>query len=198
MIASYYVCILMYTISVKRRSTMKVNIHNQCSDFKLQCLGYFNNGAYWNKDPDWGVDEGDMKNADLMPFRAKFKGALIHVLERKHVKTGNQPEPTDILLFVAWESEGYKKFRAFVHLIECDKWFYWSGVLLEEYYQKCVNQFSTYTGPIEDTWLIPDGTVLMTILELDFTQRDGVLSITISEGTSDDHTKRPEWIDLEK
>jgi hypothetical protein len=44
--------------------------------------------------------------------------------------------------------------------------------------------------------LIPDGTVLMSILELDFTQRDGVLNITISESIRDDYTRRPEWINL--
>jgi hypothetical protein len=35
----------------------------------------------------------------------------------------------------------------------------------------------------------------MTKLELDFTQRNGVLNITISEGVEDEHTKRPVWID---
>jgi hypothetical protein len=37
----------------------------------------------------------------------------------------------------------------------------------------------------------------MTGLELDFTQRDGVLNITISEGVKDNHTRMPELIDLE-
>jgi hypothetical protein len=103
-----------------------------------------------------------------------------------------------IRLLVAWKSEGYKNFCVFVHLIECNKWPYWDEIRLEEYYQRYADQLSTYTGPIKDTWLIHDGTVLMTELDLDFTQRDGVLNITISEGSKDEHAKRPEWINLNK
>jgi hypothetical protein len=65
---------------------------------------------------------------------------------------------------------------------------------LETHHQRYASQLSTYTGPIKDTWLPHDGKVLMTKMELDFTQRDGVLNITISEGVKDDHTGRPEQI----
>jgi hypothetical protein len=40
--------------------------------------------------------------------------------------------------------------------------------------------------------------VLMTELELDFTQRDGVLNIIISERNNDNHARRPKWINLNK
>jgi hypothetical protein len=177
---------------------MKVNILNQCSDFKLIFRGYFNSGARCNEKPTKEIDAGGMKRVVLLPFLSTFEGALIHALERKHLKTSNQPEPTCILLFVNWKSESYKKFRVFVHLIEYNKTFYWDKLSSEEYYQRYASQLNTYTGPIENTWLIPDGIVLRTRLELDFTQRDGVLNITISEGIEDENTKRPEWIDLER
>jgi hypothetical protein len=172
---------------------MKIDIHNQYHDFKLQYLGSSNNGVYWNVDPDREVDIGNMSGVDLTPVMVAFEGAITYELERKHVKTGNRSQPTRILLFVAWESEGYKKFRVLVHLLEHDKQSYWRRSTLEEYYQRYANQFCTYTDPIKDTWLMPDGTVLATELRLDFTQRDGVLGVTISEGVGDAHTKRPEW-----
>jgi hypothetical protein len=99
---------------------------------------------------------------------------------------------------VGWKSEGYKELCACVCLIECDKTFPWHKVNTEEYYQRYTNQFGIYTGPIKDTWLTHDGAVLTTKLELYFTQRNDVLNITISEGISDDHTKRPVWINPER
>jgi hypothetical protein len=177
---------------------MKVNVLNQCSDFKLTYQGYFCSGAEWNTDSNREIDTGSMKNADLTLSQATFGGILTHSLERKHAKISNLPDSAYILLLIAWKSEGYKKFRVFVHLIEYDKAFYWDKLSYKEYYQGYTNHLSTYTGPIKDTWLIPDGTVLATELELDFTQRDGVLNVTISEGIGDEHTRRPEWLNLER
>jgi hypothetical protein len=102
---------------------------------------------------------------------------------------------TYTLLFIALKYEGYKVFRTCVCLIECDKQIKWNLYKLEEYRQRYASQLCTYTGLVEDTWLLQDGTVLMTKLELDFTQGNGVLSITISEGIRDEYTRRPEWID---
>jgi hypothetical protein len=173
---------------------MEMNIHNQCPDFKLTDRGYFSTGADWNEKPCLEVDTDSMKSVGLITFLSTFGGILTYKLERKHIKSVNLSESTHILLFVAWKSEGYKKFCVFVHLIEYGKWFYRREILLEEYYQRYASQFSTYTGPIKDTWLTCDGTVLMTELELDFTLRDGVLNMAISKGVNNDHTKRAEWI----
>jgi hypothetical protein len=195
---SYYVYILMYAISFTPQSTMKVNIHNRCSDFKLRYRGSLVSCSCCNKRLDKDIDTGNMMNADLLPKLAAFEGAVVYELERKHVKFGNRPEATHILFLMGWKTEGYKKFRVFVHLIKCDEQYYWRKIQPGEYYQKCANQLCTYTSPIKDTWLMPDGTVLMTEFELDFTLRDGILNMTISKGVYDDHTKRPEWINLER
>jgi hypothetical protein len=177
---------------------MGVNIYNQCSNFKLIYQGYFSNGATCNERPHWGEKGGSSMCIDFVPFLAVFEGALICKLQKEHTKIDDQSDPTYILLFVAWKSEGYKKFYAFVHLIEYDKTVHWDEIKIEEYYQSCASQLSTYIGPIKDTWSIPNDTVLMTELKLgsDFTQRDGVLNVTISEGIWDSHTRRPEWVIL--
>jgi hypothetical protein len=127
-----------------------------------------------------------------------FEGVLTYELQRENIESDDQPKSTHILFFVAWKSEGYKSLRVFVHLVECDKYTHWEKIALEEYYQRYVNQLCTYTGPVRNTWLIDDGTVLMTELELDFTQRAGVLSVTISEGIRNDRTKKPIWINPER
>jgi hypothetical protein len=193
-----YVYILIHTISFEHQPSMKVNIHNQCSDFKLTGRNGFKNCTDWNKEPDVEVDAGSTTNAILTSYWAEFKGAIMYKLQRKSVKSNDQLRSTSILLCIAWRSEGYKKLRVFVHLIECDKTFYWNECKLREYYQRYASQLNTYIGPIKDTWLLDGDTVLTTRLELDFTQRDGVLNIAISEGIKGEYTKRPIWINPER
>jgi hypothetical protein len=136
-----------------------------------------------------------MTSASLTSSWAVFKGGLTYQLQRKCVKSGDQLKSTFTRLFIIWKSEGYKVLRVRVGLIEHDKQIRWNGYKLREYYRRYANQFGTYTEPVRDTWLIHDGTVLMTRLELDFTQRDWVLNITISEGTEDEYARRPVWLD---
>jgi hypothetical protein len=188
----------MYTISVEVQPLMYVNIHNQCSDFKLIELEYFNTGIDWYKYPALVIDAGKMMSVYSMYSLASFEGVLTYKLQRKSIKTNYQSESTCIRLFVAWRSEGYKNLCAFVHLIEYNEAFHWDTIRLEEYYQRYANYLSTYTDPIKDTWLTHDGTMLMTGLKMDFTQRDGRLNIIISESVKNDYTKIPVWIDLER
>jgi hypothetical protein len=189
---------LMHIISVEPRPTMKVNIHNQCSNLKLTSSGYFKNSINWDKHSAQEVDSESMKSIYFKSSLKNFEDALIYELQKEYNNTNNQHELVYTLLLVAWKYEGYKKFCALVQLIECDKAFRWYEVGLEEYYQRYANQLSAFTGPIKGTWLIHDGTVLMTELELHSMQRDGRLDITISEGIRNDHVTRPIWISLER
>jgi hypothetical protein len=177
---------------------MKVNIYNRCSDFKLINLGYFSNSADWNGDPDEEVDAGNMTSVDLLSSLPTFEGVLIYELQKGDDESDDQFESTHILFFVAWKAEGYKKFHMFVHLIEYDEYIDWDELKLREYYQRYANQLCTYTGPIKNTWLIDDGTVLITRLKLDLTQRAGVLNVTISEGIRDSRTEKPLWVNPER
>jgi hypothetical protein len=174
---------------------MKVNIYNQCSCFGLIRSEYFDTGVDWKERPNWKIDTGNMMSADLIPFLSTFGGVLTYELQSGYGNFGNQSESTYIRLLVAWKSESYNQFSVYTHLIKCNEQVKWNETKLEVYYQRYANQLCTYTGPIKDTWLIDDGTVLLTELDLDFTQRDGVLNITISKGIKDESTRRPEWID---
>jgi hypothetical protein len=194
--ATHYIYMLIHIVSIEFQPTMKVNIYNQCLNFKLTYRRSFNSGADLNKHIGWEVDAGSMMSIDFTPILTIFGGALTYMLQGEGVNPGNQSESTRIRLFVAWKSEGYKKFHVFIRLIEHGQT-KWNEIKLYEYYQRYANRLSTYTSPIKDTWSINDGTALMTKLELDFTQRDGVLNITITEGVKDDYTKVPELIDPE-
>jgi hypothetical protein len=188
----------MHTCSIEMIPTMKVNIHNQCLDFKLTCMEYFIRGEILNKYPTREVNANDMTSIELKYTLGMFEGAFICELQKETTKMDNQLESPHISLFVAWKSEDDKEHYTCVKLIECDRAFHWDKTKLKKCYQGYTNQLNTYTGLIKDIWLRPDNTVLMTRLELDFTQRDIVLNITISEGVEDDYTKRPEWIDVKK
>jgi hypothetical protein len=189
---------LIHAISFERQPTIEVDIYNQCSGIELIKQGYFSSGADWNEEPYDKVDAESIMSVGLKSPLAIFEGALIYELRRKYAKIDNQLDSAYTLLLATWKSEGYKNFYVFLQLIECDRTSYWNNAKLERYYQRYHNQLSTYTGSIKDTWLIDDDVVLMTRLELDFTQRDGVLSIIISEGVKDEHAKRPERINLER
>jgi hypothetical protein len=204
--ASYRIYVLIHTINVEFQSTMTVNIRNQCSGFELRDIGHFSDGAYKDKYISQKADAVSIYVYGFTPFLTAFESSIMGELMRKHVESDDRSELISTLLLVGWKSEGYKKFRAFVQLIEFDRAFRWYNFQLQEYYQKCANQLNTYTGPIKDTWLMHDGTVLTTTLELDFTKRDGALNITISEqsereeeeknyeGIEDDHIERLAWI----
>jgi hypothetical protein len=181
-------------VSVKPQLTMEMNIHNQCSNFSFGESKYFSNSADWNEYPHKAFTAYEM-NDNVIPFLSTFEGIVMHELHNKHDEPSYEDESKHIQLVVAWKSEGYKKIRMFMHLIEYDKMIDWNRLKLEEYYQRYANQLSTYSGPIKDTRVMRDGTVLTTRLELDFTQRDGVLDITVSEGIKDNHTKISELID---
>src|SRR5690606_31881926 len=154
-----------HIISLLFRPTMKLNIHNQCSEFRLTNRKYFENNMDWDKNPDVEVDDDSMTSAELTSSAAVFEGVIMYELHRKCIKSDNQLESTYASLFIAWRFEGYKILRVCVRLIEYEEQIKWNRIKLKEYYQRHVNQFSTYTGPTKDTWLIDNDIVLMTKLE---------------------------------
>jgi hypothetical protein len=185
----------MYTISLYPLPTIRLNIHNQCSNFKLTNRGFFSIGETWNGYSAWEIDAGSTLSIGFKPSLSVFEGILTYELQRRYAESSERFESTYIRLVVIWKYEGYKKLRACINLIEYGGAFHWNNAKLEEHFQRYVNRFSTYTGPIKDTWLMDDATTLITRLDLDFTQRDDKLNVTISESVENEHTRRPVWID---
>jgi hypothetical protein len=187
----------MHTSYFLAQPTMEVSIHNRCSHFKLTDRGFFVIGSDWNGYPAQEVDSGNMMNFKLIPFMPAFEGVLTYELKRVNVRPDDQSKSTHIRLFVAWKSERYKEFCVFIHLIEYSKQVDWNRIKSKEYYRRYANQLSIYTSPIKNKWLINDGTVLMTRLNLDFMQKDGRLNIFITEGNKTSRAMKPVWVDLE-
>jgi hypothetical protein len=185
----------MHTISIESQPKIGVNIYNRCLGFKLTDIRCFSTGADWNVRPDWNVDACSIMHTNLIPFQTTFEGILTYELQRKHVNPSDQAKSKHTRLFVAWSFEDYKNPRVFVHLAEYDNQIEWNGIKLEEHCQIYISQLNIYTGPIMDTWLTSDNAMFMTILELDFTQRDSILNIAIAEGAWAGHIRRPVWID---
>jgi hypothetical protein len=175
-----------------------VYIHNQYPSFNLVDPKCFSIGADWNINPNEKIDTGSMMNVDLKSSLATFEGVLICKLQKEDDDTNRQPDLVYTLLSIAWKSEDYKKFHVLVQLIEHGETIRWDKIKAEEHCRRYTNQLGAYAGYIKDTWLLHDGTVLLTELELDFMQRDGILNITISEGIRDEHTKRPIWTSLKR
>jgi hypothetical protein len=195
----YHAYILIYTSRAKIKPKMRsINIHNQCTDFDLTSPWYFNSNIYLKKRLDQKIDASGTMNVDFKYPPKVFEGVITYKLERKSIETDNLSESTCIRLFVILKCERNNKLCACMHLVEHEKRFRWNIAKLKEYYQRYANQFSTYTGPIEETWLIDDNTVLMTKLELDLTQRDGALNIIISEGAKNERTMTLKCIDSER
>jgi hypothetical protein len=171
---------------------MKVNIHNRCPGLVLDNEEHFSTGVDWNEKLSDRVDSGSMTSANLIPLMSTFGGIVGYDLETIGI------ESTYIRLSVIWKSEGYKQLKVFVHLVEYEKRYSWGANELEDYYQRYASQLRAYTTPIKRKRLLDDGTVLMIKLEVDFTQRDGVLNVAISKLKNSVCTRKPEWISLKR
>jgi hypothetical protein len=190
---NHYGYILIHIVSFDTRPTMEVNIHNQCTNFDWVAPKRFNIGVDKGSFSSRLAHVGYMTSFDLIPFQSTFGGVLMYTLQENYGKASDLHKSTDVRLLIAWKSEGYKNFGVFVQLIEYDEDIHWEEFTLEEYYKRYANEFSTYTGPIKETWMTRDGIMFTTGIDVDFTLRDGVLNIAISDGVNEVYTKTPEW-----
>jgi hypothetical protein len=78
--SSHYVYILTRTISFERQPKVKMNIHNQCLDFKLINLTHC--APYMDEKPDVEVDAGSMTSTALESYYAVFGGGLTYQLQK--------------------------------------------------------------------------------------------------------------------
>jgi hypothetical protein len=100
-------------------------------------------------------------------------------------------------LIIIWKVKRYSEVRVHLSLIEHDEGHVWDRARL----MKLAFGFELVNvqhGPIEETYLMRDSTVLMTSLNL--TREEGCykLEMTISEGDIKDDTRRPLYIDVDR
>jgi hypothetical protein len=102
----------MHIISVDFQPTMRMNIHNQCLDFKLTNRKQFNAFIRWNEHLDDEVDTGSMTNANFIPSLTKFGGATMYELQRKRTESDDQLKSTYTLLFSLGNLKVIKSFMS--------------------------------------------------------------------------------------
>jgi hypothetical protein len=134
--------------------------------------------------------------------QGKSIGALMYKLQRNNIDQSNEEtissegETACTHLIMIWKI--YESGETFVDsiLIEYDKSCVWdqdSLSKLAEHYNLFDEQ-----DPIENTWLMRDNTVLMTSLNLTREEAHYKLEMTLSEGSINEDTWRPQYVGMNR
>jgi hypothetical protein len=183
---------------------LNITIHNLYPSLKLTSPVYFSTDTcHTSLIQQTNADNTLKASFGIDSDQKKPKGALLYKLQRKHAnKTGNyynnstssiKDITTNIHLLVIWNVKNYNH-RFCVSLIECAGEFAWNEDKLWELYRKHSNQvYENYKSDIV-TWLLSDGAVLKTKLDVTYGS-DCKLDIVISKGTGKDEMSEPIQID---
>jgi hypothetical protein len=191
--------------SYQNNAPSKVNltIHHQFPGVELASPVYASDGASCYLSPDYIIDVGStMQTSFNIDFtQDETMGALSYKLQRKNIdefneeSTSSEEETTCIQLVVIWEVDRLGEFRVISHLIEYDKDYVWDRnrlMKLAEHYKSS----NMKDALIEETWLMYDNTVLMTIMMVARKEEYYELEIIISKTSMNENTRRPWYIDL--
>jgi hypothetical protein len=156
--------------------------------------------------PDQSVDVGSTVKVgfDIDLTQRGFIGILMYKLQRKNIDQSNEKDDisseektTCIQLFVTWKVYKSGNFGVYSSLIEHDKDRVWNRDMLVE----LVDLYELYDvqhDSIEETYLMHDDTVLMTILNSNSEEECYKLEMTISEGSVKNDTQRLRYIGLNR
>jgi hypothetical protein len=177
-----------------------VIVHNQCLDFELVSPEYLGYDVIWHILPDQKVNANTMTSAAFKRDISKlgFTTALLYKLCRRSHNSDDQSNAdntkdtsTNIQLLVIWRSVNRYEFRVNAILIKHESTITWD----KEKLMKLCSMYRTlnkYDRIIEDTWLLDDEAVLMTILK--WGAEKHTIEITISEATKKDDSIEPLWV----
>jgi hypothetical protein len=189
------------TVRLPIRPSVKLNIHNQCSNFDLVSPAYITHDrSECYRTPGHKVYAGDtMKSGFIIKSNDVVDGALIYKLQRRqsHESTEIGDDISSAAqLLVVWRISEFKKLYADVLLVEHDERLDWNKYKLGKLYRENIDQFKLYPVPVIETWLLDDNTALMTTFKI----MDGgqLLNITISEVEEANYERTPAYIDLER
>jgi hypothetical protein len=186
--------------SAKAPSKVNLMIHHQFPGIELVSPICAGKGAtcYLSPDQSVVVDSTTQAGFKFNPNRDESIGILTY--ELKNVKQLNEEVISDgvyIQLVMIWKVHKSGRFYAYSFLIEHDKSRVWKrGELMKlaQHYESFIIQH----GPIEDTWLMHNNTVLMIRANVTFEEEYYKLEMTISEGSINKYTRRIWYIDAEK
>jgi hypothetical protein len=184
-------------------SELKLTIHHQLPGIELVSPVYAGDGITCSLSPDQKVNFGSTTQAgfNIDPDQVST-GILMYRLQRESTDKSDEEaiyskeKATCVQLVIIWKANSPKGFCINSFLIDHDKGRVWDKDKLMNLVKHC-KLFNIRHGPIEDTCLMHDHTVLMTNLNIIHEEERYKLEITISEGSINEGTWRPLYIGLE-
>jgi hypothetical protein len=186
-------------------SKVKVAIHNQFPGVELVSPMYASNGATCYLLPDQRVDAGSTMQVgfSIHPARLESIGIFMYKLQKKNTDQSNdniissEDEVRCTQLTFIWKVYKSGKFRVYPCPIEHDKDRVWN----KDSMMKLAENHRTFDikhSPVEHTWLMNDNAVLKTSLNVTREEECYKLEMTISKGTMNDNTCKPQYIGLDR
>jgi hypothetical protein len=184
-------------------SKVKLTIHHQFPGIELvspECVS--NVTCYLSHQR---VDVGSTMKASFnnIPDHDESIGALMYKLQRKNNDQSNENDISNeeealcTQLVIIWKVYKSGRFYVYSFLIEHDGGRIWNRDQLMELAKRC-ESFNIQHGPIEDTWLMYDHTVLMIRVNVTRAGECYRVKMTMSEANINEDTRKPWYIGLNR
>jgi hypothetical protein len=186
-------------------SKVTMMIHHQFPGVELISPVCAGNGIACYLSPDQCVDVDSTIQADfnIDTDQKETIGALMYKLQRKsidqsdEVAISSEEEVTCIQFVIIWKVNSSKEFCVASFLIEHDNSYVWNEDRLLELAKRC-KLSNVRDGSIKYTWLIHGNTVVRMILNVAREKECCKLETIISEGSINENTLSPRYIDLDR
>jgi hypothetical protein len=191
--------------ALNARSKVKLIIHHQSPSIELVSPLYYSDGTEWYLLPEQRVDVGLTMQAgfNIDLSQEEPTGILMYKLKRKNNEQSNneiisnKEEAICVQFIIIWNAWRLGELSVASDLIEHDKDRIWDEDKLVELI-KCYKLFNIQHETIEETILMRDNTMLMTILNATREEEYYKLDMTISETSIKDDTRRPYYFDMDR
>jgi hypothetical protein len=184
---------------------VKLLIHHQFPGIELVSPMYISDGSTCYLSPVQRIDVDSTAKIgfNIDPTQKESIGVLMYKLQRKNTDEldegtmFSEDETTYIQLFTIWKVTSSKEFHVVSHLIEHDKDRVWDRDRLKKLVERC-KLYDIQYGPIEETWLMHDNTVLSTRINANREAEYYKIELSISEASIKYDTLRLEYIDVDR
>jgi hypothetical protein len=192
--------VLIHAFSLSIKPSVKLNIHNECSNVDFVSLTYATGyGLDCYRLPDYKVRVSDtMRFGFIIKSFSRSYGALICKLQRRQSHNSikiNKDTPNAAHLLVVWEAHEYE-LRVDALLVEDDKRLDWNTSNLGVLHEKNSNLFRLCSHFGTETWILDDDAALVTAFEI--VNEGFLLNMTISEVEKYNCARMPAHVDPER
>jgi hypothetical protein len=181
---------------VSAPSKVELTIHHQFPGIELISPVYPGYGATCYLSPDQSVVVDSTTQVGYILDHTWYRsiGVLMYKLQRKNTNQSNEGKTTCTQLVLIWKVQKSGELYVYSFLMENDKDHVWNRDELVIVVKNC-EFFIVQYGPIEDTWLLRNHTVLVTRVHATFEEECYKLEMIISKGSINKDTRRLWYID---